>query len=270
MKLELLKNGVDQIATFLKIATKLKMEKFAININQKRLTLRFIDPSHVSMSVLELRNNKHYKLDNLVDSLEGKDFELQVKDVDKILSRVEENTTVMSAAVEGGDLMGINFTINSNETTETIKEIQIPAFDYEMGANLPALSFEKDAPNIRMEVDNIVESLNEINDYETEILQITNDGAVVKLEATSSENNRKRIKINKFESIDFQNLNEGKTKSVDTVYSMDFLNKIVVSNNAYEKIDVQLDNKMPICFTYVNENAGDSNLICYVAPRTED
>lgn len=273
MKLELLKNGVDQISTFLKITDKY-MEQFAITVNPTGINLKFIDPSHVCIVSLELKNNKHYKLESLHEALLDKTFELSVKDVSKILSRVEDNTTIVNAETDNsGDLIGINFIIQSNETNEIIKEIQIPAFEYEQSANLPQLSYGNEVPKARMEIDNIVDSIHEINDYETETLAITNTGSEINLVATSSQNTRKKIKINKFQHVDFEDVSEkpDNVKETKAVYSMEYMNYLIVKSNAYKEIDIVYSEKLPISLLYGNRETNENgNLVCILAPKVEE
>lgn len=276
LKLELLRSGVDQISTFLKIADNKYMEQFAITVNQDTINMKFMDPSHVCMASLDLRNNKHYKLESLHKELNDKTFELSIKDVSKILSRVEDNTTIVNAETDkGGDLLGINFIIQSNETNETIKEIQIPVFEYEQSANIPEISYDNDIPKTRMEIENIVDSIHEINDYEAETLMITNNGMQMNLVATSKQNERKKIKINKFESIDFEDISEQAqhdgTQTIEATYSMEYMNYLVVKSNAYNQIDIIYDTKLPISLFYGNKETGDAgNLICILAPKVEE
>lgn len=274
MKIELLKNGVDQINTFLKVASKYQ-EQFAMTVNNDTMNLKFIDPSHVCMANLDLRNNKHYKLESLAKPLNDKTFELSVKDVSKILARVEDNTTTVNAETDkSGELLGINFIITSNDTNEVIKEIQIPAFNYEQNINIPDLGYGNDIPLARMEIENLVDSIHEINDYEADAIKITNSGTQLNFEATSQNNIRKKIKINKFETVDFVDMSEKEhdgTEKIEGFYSMDFLNHLVTESKAYSKVDIRYNDKLPVSFYYINEESNDvGNLVCILAPRVED
>lgn len=245
-----------------------------MTVTDETINMRFIDPSHVCMASLELQNNKHYKLDQLDQALNNTTFELSVKDVIKILSRIEDNTTIINAEKDNqGQLLGINFIINSNETNETVKEIQIPAFEYEMRADIPQLKYNDDIPKAKMEIDNIVDSIHEINDYETDTLTISNNGMNILLEATSTRNTRKRIKITKFENIDFQDISEKQydgTEYIQGKFSMEYLNYLIVGSNAYSEIDLIYGTQMPLSLCYSGKESTDKNLLCILAPRIEE
>lgn len=250
------------------------MEQFVVVVTNETIQLKFMDPSHVCMATLELKNNKHYKLESLHKILDNKPFELSVKDVTKILSRIEDNTTVINSEVAQDEIIeGINFIITSNETNEIIKEIQIPAFNYEQGINIPDLNYTN-TPHIRMEIDNILDSINEINDYETETLSISTNDDTMLLEATSDTNNRKKIKITKFLQVDFENMNTSLStqtnEKIKVFYTMDFINDLIVSSNIYPEIDLIFGNKLPISLVYVNRESDDNNLTCILAPKTSE
>lgn len=273
MKLELLKNGVDQINTFLKIAGKQKsLDQFVIVVTNETIQLKFVDPSHVCMVILELQNNKHYKLNSLHKILDNKPFELSIKDVTKILSRIDDNTTIINAEVSNDNIiLGINFIITSNETNEIIKEIQIPAFNLEQSVNTPNLNYDT-MLHYRMEIDNILDTINEINDYETETLSISTNNDTMLLEATSSVNSRKKIKITKFLQVDFQNMNTTveTNNNINVFYTMNFINDLIVSSNIYTEIDLIFGNKLPITLVYVNNESSDNNLSCFLAPKIQE
>lgn len=270
MKLELLKNGVDQTLAFLKVTQKY-MEQFAITVTEENIDLRFMDPSHVCMGRLLLENNKHYKLDSLMQSLDGITFELRTKDVMKILSRIEDNTTIINAEVEDNTILGVNFIVKGNETNTTLKEIQIPAYEYEQNAKINELVYDQNIPKARIEIDNLVNSLAEIKDYDVDVLYLELNQQAMTLTATSTDNVRKKIKINKFDSLDFEDITAVDTDiTIAAFFTMEYLHNLIVTNPAYKSIDIAFNTDKPLEVTYVDEASQDNNLVCLIAPKLRE
>ena len=287
MEIELLKNGKEQIQTFLKIAMKISKEKFSIVVNNDQMLVQYIDPGKVSIGQLTLKQNQHVIISDIPENILNKPMEFQIKDILKVLSYVGKNKIKISLSIdiienENGtvsqDISGIKFEIRSSETDILQKEVEIPIYDFETNFQIPKFNYDPTSPCLLFNINDLKETITELREYDNDYITFqmtkatddTNRNCISFL--TFDRNNlRKKINILKREIIDFKLLNkETELNQEPATYQItEYVENAITSTSAYEEIQLQYQPKGVLSIKYLEDDS-NSNMFIYIAPSNTE
>lgn len=272
MQFEIVELGKNQLLTFLKIAQRYNNQVVVIPTKEK-VDFRFTEPALSSIGHLEFRNGIHVQVIDMVDAMNGKPFELNIKDVMKILSHVKNQIITMNAEVaEDGELQGLNFIIKNKDTSEVDKEIQIPIFNNEQRIDFNNIQYGETAVTFSIEINDMIDAISEASEYQTDELTLSiqkrEDGQITfNMVAVDKDNLRKKIHIIKKNGEDFTLLKNQDPESMSSKFVIDNIKPMIIQGSDYSELIMTFQTKAPITILY--HNNADSNLKVVLAPKRE-
>lgn len=274
MEFEIIESAKNQLITFLKIAQKYEQQVVIIPSKDK-VDFKFIQVTRSVAGHLQFKDKIHINIKSMVDKMSDKAIEVNIKDMLKILSYVKNQIVSINAqfAKSDNDLLGLNFIIKNSATGSKDKEIQIPIFDNEQKVNFNAIKYDDTAINIIIPLSQIVDTISEIYEYETNELTISilndeNNQLIMKLEAFKDDNLRKKITIIKKQGEDFNIVKEQPVNKIESKFDTLYLKNLLMSGAGYEDLIITLQNNAPMSMVYSNQ--ADSNLRCILAHRSTE
>lgn len=274
MQFEIIEIGKNQLLTFLKIAQKYN-QQVAVIPSDETIDFKFIEPALSALGHLVFRNGIHAQVKDMVEVMKNKPFELNIKDMIKILSHVKNQLIVMNAEIdqEDGELIGLNFIVKNKDTNETDKEIQIPIFTNEQKTDFSSIKYTEGAVNFSIKISDFMEAITEASEYQTDEITLSidkrpTDGQILfTMVAVDKDNLRKKIQFIKKNGEDFTLLKDQDPQPTKATYNIDFLKSLVVSGADYTDLIITFQSKAPLTIQYHNQ--ADSNLTCMLAPKRE-
>ena len=274
MQFEIVEIGKNQLLTFLKIALKFNLQVVVIPSNDT-IDFKFIEPATSALGHLEFKNGIHAQVKDMAEVMNKKAFELNIRDMIKILSHVKNQLIIMNAEVdqEDGEIMGLNFIIKNKDTNEIDKEIQIPIFQNEQKVDYSSIKYEEGAVNFSIKINDLVDAITEASEYQTDEITLTVekrqlDGQILfTMTAVDKDNLRKKIQFTKKNGEDFTLLKNQDPQTTSAKYNIDFLKSLVVAGADYTDLIVTFQTAAPLTIQYHNQ--ADSNLKCILAPKRQ-
>lgn len=273
MQFEIIELGKNQLLTFLKIAQKYNNQVVVIPSSEK-IDFKFIEPAMSAVGHLEFRNGIHAQVKDMAEQLNGKAFELNIRDMIKILSHIKNQIIVMNAEVaEDGELQGLNFIVKNKDTGEVDKEIQIPIFQNEQRIDFNTIQYTEGTVNFSIKLADIIDAVAEVSEYQTDEIDLIidrrkNDGQItLTMIAVDKDNLRKKIQIIKKNGEDFTLLKNQEPDFTKAKYSLDSMKSLIIQGADYTDAIITFQSSAPLTIQYHNQ--ADSNLKCILAPKRE-
>lgn len=273
MQFEIVEIGKNQLLTFLKIAQRYNNQVVVIP-SKETIDFKFIEPALSALGHLQFKNGIHAQVKHIVDQMEKKPFELNIKDMIKILSHVKNQLIVMNAEIaEDGELMGLNFIVKNKDTNEIDKEIQIPIFGNEQRTDFSTIQYGEGAVNFSIKISDMTDAISEASEYQTDEISLVidkrkEDGQITfTMIAVDKDNLRKKIQIIKKNGEDFTLLKDQDPQFTKATFNIDYMKSLITQGADYTDLIVTFQSKAPLTVQY--HNTADSNLKCILAPKKE-
>lgn len=270
MQFEIKETSKNQLTTFLKIAIK-SQSNVAIIPTKDSVDFKFMEISGSTAGHLNFTNGNHISIENMVDQMSGKPFEVNIKDMLNILSHVKNQIVEINAQFDKDqELLGLNFAVKNIATGRIDKEIQIPIFSSEQRVNFGKINYSENVVNISMSLHDLIDIIEEAYEYQTEEITISLDNdeqgqRILVFNATEKDNLRKRIKVIKKEGEDFIILKNQNPPNIKGLYDIRLLKNLIQSGADYKDAIITFQENAPITINYSNEII--PNLMLIIAHR---
>jgi len=169
------------------------------------------------------------------------------------------------ANINNPDYININLLNSENTKNSNYNHyFELPLMDVDIEKiNIPS--------NIEYDVDFIINSkkfseiIQELLVFDSTINIVTNENEI---ELKSSGNNGKlNVKV---PVDDLEEYIIAENETINMSYSLNHLNKMIISTKLTNNIFISLTNDFPMCVKYIIEQETNSNIIFFVAPKIED
>lgn len=270
MQFEIKETSKNQLTTFLKIAIK-SQSNVAIIPTKDSVDFKFMEISGSTAGHLNFTNGNHISIENMVEQMSGKPFEVNIKDMLNILSHVKNQIVEINAQFDKDqELLGLNFAVKNIATGRIDKEIQIPIFSSEQRVNFGKINYSENVVNISMSLHDLIDIIEEAYEYQTEEITISLDNdeqgqRILVFNATEKDNLRKRIKVIKKEGEDFMILKNQNPPNIKGLYDIRLLKNLIQSGADYKDAIITFQENAPITINYSNEII--PNLMLIIAHR---
>jgi proliferating cell nuclear antigen len=215
-----------------------------------------MDKSHVCLFYIELKSTWF----NLYTFLKNESFVVDSNSLFLIFSRIQDSQT-LNIIFHGNDTLNINVLSLQNDhniNTDFNRYFQLPLIDLELESyQIPDMEYDADFTINSKQFNDIMSQLMLFGD----ILNINCNENEFNLES-NGDNGKMKVALPIHDLVEFS-ITEG--ENINLSYSLNYINKMCLTNKLSKDIEISLTNDYPIKIKYSLGN--DSCAIFYIAPK---
>jgi len=256
--MELIINEKNKIDLFIALFQLLKNCSSVVKLEfyEDKCLIQGMDKSHVCLFYIELKSLWFYTY----KFIKNESVIVDTNSLFLIFSRILENQT-LNIIYNGFDTLNINVISIQNDNninTDFNRYFQIPLIDLELDSySIPDIEYDADFIINSKQFNDIMSQLLLFGD----ILNINCNENEFNLES-NGENGKMKVSIPIQDLLEFC-ITEG--ENINLSYSLNYINKMCLTNKLSKNIDISMANDFPIKIKYSLGN--DSCVIFYIAPK---